>query len=243
MRQVMGLRAENLCKRFGHNQALDGLSLQVNRGEVVGLFGRDGAGKTVTFETMMGLTSLDSGRVLLDDQDITGLTIDRRAPLGVSYLAQEPSIFRAMTVAENIDTVLEVCQSDPVKRSERLEELLEEFGLGYVRDTPTTRLSGGERRRTEVARAMAASPAYVLLDEPFSGIDPLSVNSIKSTITKLRSLNIGVMMSDQNVRETLPIMDRVYVIHLGQLIFDGKPTAMLADATVQQLYLGEQFNR
>lgn len=240
---MTGLRAENLCKRFGHNQALNGLSLQVNRGEVVGLFGRDGAGKTVTFETMMGLTSLDSGRVLLDDQDITGLTIDRRAPLGVSYLAQEPSIFRAMTVAENIDTVLEVCQPDPAKRAERLEELLEEFGLGYVRDTPTTRLSGGERRRTEVARAMAASPAYVLLDEPFSGIDPLSVNSIKSTITKLRSLNIGVMMSDQNVRETLPIMDRVYVIHLGQLIFDGKPAAMLADATVQQLYLGEQFNR
>jgi lipopolysaccharide export system ATP-binding protein len=240
---VTGLRAENLCKRFGHNQALDGLSLQVNRGEVVGLFGRDGAGKTVTFETMMGLTSLDSGRVMLDDQDITGLTIDRRAPLGVSYLAQEPSIFRAMTVAENIDTVLEVCQPDPVKRAERLEELLEEFGLGYVRDTPTTRLSGGERRRTEVARAMAASPAYVLLDEPFSGIDPLSVNSIKSTITKLRSLNIGVMMSDQNVRETLPIMDRVYVIHLGQLIFDGNPAAMLADATVQQMYLGEQFNR
>jgi lipopolysaccharide export system ATP-binding protein len=240
---LTGLRADNLCKRFGHNQALDGLSLQVGRGEVVGLFGRDGAGKTVTFECMMGLTSLDSGRILLDDQDITKLTIDRRAPLGVSYLAQEPSIFRAMTVAENIDTVLEIRESDAGKRAERLQELLDEFGLDYVRDTPTTRLSGGERRRTEVARAMAASPSYVLLDEPFSGIDPLSVNSIRSTITKLRALNIGVMMSDQNVRETLPIMDRVYVIHLGQLIFDGKPQAMLADATVQQLYLGEQFNR
>jgi len=236
-----GLVVESLYKRFGKVQALDDFSLHVNHGEIVGLFGRDGAGKTTCFEAIMGLVSIDGGQVLLDGRDITRLTIDRRAPLGLGYLQQESSIFGGMTTAENIASALEHTERNKAARSRRLEELLDRFAIEYVRDTPSPRLSGGERRRCEVARSMASSPRIMLFDEPFAGIDPLSVNSIKDTIRTLRGLGVGVLMADQNVRETLGIVDRTYVIHFGRLIFDGSPHDMLKDGDVRKFYLGEDF--
>lgn len=220
-------------------QALDGLSLHVGHGEIVGLFGRDGAGKTVCFEAIMGLIAIDAGQIILDGRDITHLTVDRRGPLGLAYLQQEPSIFRGMTTAQNISAALEHTESDEQARGARLEELLDEFSIDYVRDVPSQRLSGGERRRCEVARAMAAAPSIMLLDEPFAGIDPMSVTSIKSTICQLRDMDVGILMADQNVHEAIQIIDRAYVIHLGKLIFEGTPDAMQADHEVRRLYLGE----
>lgn len=239
--QCDGLVVASLTKRYGKTLALDDLSLHVGHGEVVGLFGRDGAGKTTCFEAIMGLVGIDSGQVILDGRDITRLTIDRRAPLGLGYLKQESSIFGGMTTAENIAAALEHSERDKAVRSRRLEDLLERFSIEYVRDTPSPRLSGGERRRCEVARSMASSPNIMLLDEPFAGIDPLSVNSIKDTIRTLKKLGVGVLMADQNVRETIGIVDRAYVIHFGRLIFDGSPQHMMHDADVRRFYLGEDF--
>lgn len=233
-----GLRVQSVSKNFAGVTALEDLSLEVDRGEVVGLFGRDGAGKTVCFEAIMGLTHVDSGQINLFGQDITRLTIDRRAPLGLTYLPQQTSIFGGMTTAANISAVLEHTERDPARREGRLQELLDAFDIDYVRDVPSPRLSGGERRRCEVARSMAASPAIMLLDEPFAGIDPLSVTSIKSTITSLKAMNVGILMSDQNVHETIEIIDRAYVIHHGRLIFAGGPAEMMADEAVRQNYLG-----
>jgi len=233
---------EGLSKRIGTIQALDNVSLNVARGEIVGLFGRDGAGKTICFEAIMGLVSIDSGRITLDGRDITRLTLDERGPLGISYLAQGNSIFGGMTTAENIAAVLEVTEPDEATRANRLEELLAEFNIAYVRDVPAPRLSGGERRRTEVARAMATSPAIMLLDEPFAGIDPMSVAALRSTIRKLRDLDIGVLLSDQNVREATRIIDRAYVMDRGRVIFEGSPDEMLADAEVHLRYLGDGFH-
>jgi lipopolysaccharide export system ATP-binding protein len=236
-----GLGVISISKRFGRSLALDGLSLRVQRGEVVGLFGRDGAGKTVCFEAIMGFTAIDSGRIVLDGRDITRLTVDRRAPLGLSYLAQSSSIFGGMTTAENLAAVLEHTEPDKPARARRLEELLTTFAIESVRDTPAPRLSGGERRRCEVARAMATSPSIMLLDEPFAGIDPMSVTSIKETIRTLRTLDVGILMSDQNIRETLELVDRAYVIHHGKVIFEGTSDQMLVDAEVRRSYLGEDF--
>jgi lipopolysaccharide export system ATP-binding protein len=236
-----GLGVIGITKRFGRLLALDYLSLRVGRGEVVGLFGRDGAGKTSCFEAIMGYIGIDSGRIFLDGLEITKLTVDRRAPLGLSYLGQTSSIFRGMTTAENLSAVLELTEPDREVRARRLEELLKTFAIDYVRDTPAPRLSGGERRRCEIARAMAASPSFMLLDEPFVGVDPMTVTSIKGTILTLRSINVGILVSDQNVHETLELVDRAYVIHHGKVIFEGTSEEMLVDADVRRCYLGADF--
>lgn len=239
--QPSGLKVISLTKRFGKVTALDDLSLNVDHGEIVGLFGRDGAGKTTCFEAIMGLTSIDGGQVLLDGRDVTRLTINQRAPLGLGFLPQEPSVFGGMTTAGNIAAVLQHTERNEAARSRRLDELLDRFDVGYVRDTPSPRLSGGERRRCEVARSMASSPNIMLFDEPFAGIDPMSVNSIKDTIRTLKGLNVGVLMSDQNVRETIGIIDRAYVIHFGRVIFEGSPNDMMRDDAVRGSYLGKDF--
>jgi len=238
--QSDGLSVESISKRFGDVVALDELSLRVGRGEIVGLFGRDGAGKTVCFEAIMGLTGIDSGRIVFRGRDITRMTVARRAPLGLAYLPQVPSIFRGMTTAENISAVLEHTEPVRAERGRRLEELLDTFQINYVRDVPSSRLSGGERRRCEVARSMASSPVIMILDEPFAGIDPMSVTSIKNTIVQLRLMGVGILMSDQNVHETVEIIDRAYVIDHGRLIFDGTPQDMVTDRTVREYYLGEE---
>jgi len=236
-----GLGVVSLVKRFGRVTALDGLSFHVDKGEVVGLFGRDGAGKTTCFEAIMGLVGIDGGKVLMGGQDVTRRTIDQRAPLGLGYLPQQPSVFSGMTTAQNIAAVLEHTQPDPAVRAQRLEDLLDIFSIGYVRDVPSQKLSGGERRRCEVARSMASAPTIMLLDEPFAGIDPMSVNSIKDVIRRLKEMGVGVLMADQNVHEALDVVDRACVIHFGKLIFDGSPQAMLSDPAVRELYLGEEF--
>lgn len=237
-----GLTVVSLTKRYDRTLVLDELSLHVGHGEVVGLFGRDGAGKTTCFDAIMGLTRINGGRIFFDGRDITGLTIDQRAPLGLGYLPQEASVFSGMTTAANIQAVLEHVEPDAQRRHERLEQLLEDFSIEYTRDVPSPRLSGGERRRCEVARAMAGSPNIMLLDEPFAGIDPMSVNSIKDTIRTLKRLNVGVLMADQNVREAIGIVDRAYVIHFGQVIFEGSPSDMFADEAVRGSYLGHDFH-
>lgn len=236
-----GLGVVSLVKRFGRNRALDGLSFQVDKGEVVGLFGRDGAGKTTCFEAIMGLIGIDAGEIWMDGRDVTGRTVDQRAPLGLGYLPQQPSVFSGMTTAQNIAAVLEHTQPDQALRHQRLEDLLEIFSIGYVRDVPSQKLSGGERRRCEVARSMASAPSIMLFDEPFAGIDPMSVNSIKDVIRRLKDMGVGVLMADQNVHEALDVVDRACVIHFGRLIFDGSPQAMLSDPDVRELYLGAEF--
>lgn len=234
---------QGVSKRIGRRDVLSDVSLHVGHGEIVGLFGRDGAGKTLCFEAIMGLTSIDSGRVLFEGRDITGLTIDRRAPLGLSFLSQETSIFRGMTTAQNIAAVLELREADHARQAERLEQLLAQFDIAYVRDTPAMRLSGGERRRCEVARAMAQTPSVMLFDEPFAGIDPMTVNSISAVIRALRAEGVGVLVSDQNVPVMLDLIDRAYVLHEGEVIFDGTPGAMLASNRVHDLYLGPEKER
>lgn len=221
--------------------ALDHVSFEVRPSEVVGLLGRDGAGKTVTFYSILGLLRLNSGHILLDGEDITGLSLDRRALRGLGYLPQEASIFRGLTVEQNIMTVLELFEPDPVSRAKKLEGLLAEFHIEYVRRVPARALSGGERRRCEIARAMAANPSIMLFDEPFAGIDPMSVRDIKAMIANLESHDVGILITDQNVREMVDLLDRVYILHEGHIIFSGTPAAMLEDRTVRRLYLGEEF--
>lgn len=234
------LTVEGLRKSFGAHMAIDGLTLRVDPGEVVGLLGRDGAGKTVCFNLIMGLLKADSGRILLGDTDVTDRPADRRARLGLTCLPQEPSIFGGMTVEQNIQTVLELCEPDPAVRARRREEILEAFQLAHLRRIPGLRLSGGERRRCEIARATAANPAIILLDEPFAGIDPLAIAGIKRAIRALKARRVGVLISDHNLRDMLELIERAYVIHQGRLIFAGPPAAMLADPEVQRLYLGPE---
>lgn len=236
-----GLSVIAISKRFGKVIALQDVSLNVAPGEVVGLFGRDGAGKTVCFEAIMGLTKIDSGRVLLDGKDITRPTVDRRGPLGLSYLSQQPSIFGGMTTAENIRAVLEHCEPDPQLQEQRLASLLAQFNIEYVRDTRAARLSGGEQKRCEIARAMAAVPSVMLLDEPFAGLDPFSVDSIGTAITTLRRMGVGILMSDQNVRAMIGIVDHTYVLHMGRIVFAGPPETMVRDADVRRVYLGDKY--
>lgn len=235
-----GLAMISVSKSFGAVRALRSLSLTVAPGEIVGLFGRDGAGKTVCFEAIMGLTRVDSGRILLNGRDVTRLTIDRRAPLGLSFLSQETSVFRGMTIAQNIAAVLELHEPDAQARRERLERLLFQFNIDYVRDTPAMRLSGGERRRCEVARAMATTPTIMLFDEPFAGIDPMTVVTIAKVISTLKEQGIGALISDQNVQTMMELVDRAYVLHMGEIVFDGTPSAMMADDTAHRVYLGRK---
>jgi lipopolysaccharide export system ATP-binding protein len=236
-----GLEVRSIAKSYDRRAVLHDVSLGVHRGEVVGLLGPNGAGKTTCFYSVMGLVKPDSGRIFLDGQDITQLPMYRRAMLGLGYLPQETSIFRGMTVEENIVAVLEVSEPDRATRAARLEQLLGEFGLTALRESPAMALSGGERRRCEIARALAAEPSIMLLDEPFAGIDPISISDIRELVRELKSRDIGVLITDHNVRETLDIVDRACIIYDGQVLFQGTPEALVADQEVRRLYLGESF--
>jgi lipopolysaccharide export system ATP-binding protein len=236
-----GLSVLSIAKSYDRKSVLADVSLGVERGEVVGLLGPNGAGKTTCFYSVMGLVKPDSGRILLDGRDITGLPMYRRAVLGLGYLPQETSIFRGMSVAGNIMAVLEVAEPDKKVRRQRLEQLLEEFHIGHLRDAPATALSGGERRRCEIARALAADPSIMLLDEPFAGIDPISISDIRDLIGELKKRDIGVLITDHNVRETLDIVDRACIIYDGRVLFAGSPEDLVADPNVRRLYLGESF--
>ena len=238
---VRGLEVRSIAKAYDGRAVLHDVSLSVSRGEVVGLLGPNGAGKTTSFYSVMGLVKPDSGRIYLDSEDITGLPMYRRAILGLGYLPQETSIFRGLTVEQNIRAVLEVVEPDAQARSARLEKLLEEFGLSALRAAPAMALSGGERRRCEIARALAADPSIMLLDEPFAGIDPISIADIRELVRDLKSRDIGVLITDHNVRETLDIVDRACIIYDGQVLFQGTPQALVADQEVRRLYLGESF--
>ncbi|HET9428798.1 MAG TPA: LPS export ABC transporter ATP-binding protein [Allosphingosinicella sp.] len=236
-----GLSIVSIAKSYDKKAVLTDVSLGVDRGEVVGLLGPNGAGKTTCFYSVMGLVKPDSGRILLDGEDITGLPMYRRAILGLGYLPQETSIFRGLSVSQNIMAVLEVAEPDKVARRERLEQLLGEFHLEHLRDAPAMALSGGERRRCEIARALAANPSIMLLDEPFAGIDPISIQDIRDLIGELKKRDIGVLITDHNVRETLDIVDRACIIYGGQVLFAGSPEDLVRDPNVRRLYLGESF--
>ena len=236
-----GLEVRSIAKSYDRRAVLHDVSLAVSGGEVVGLLGPNGAGKTTCFYSIMGLVKPDSGRIFLDGEDITNLPMYRRAILGLGYLPQETSIFRGMTVAQNILAVLEVAVPNRQRRRERLEQLLGEFGLTALRDSPAMALSGGERRRCEIARSLAADPSIMLLDEPFAGIDPISISDIRDLVKELKQRDIGVLITDHNVRETLDIVDRACIIYDGQVLFAGTPQALVADQEVRRLYLGESF--
>jgi lipopolysaccharide export system ATP-binding protein len=237
-----GLSIISIAKSYDRRVVLSDVSMSVGRGEVVGLLGPNGAGKTTCFYSVMGLVKPDSGRILLDGADITALPMYRRAILGLGYLPQETSIFRGLSVAKNISAVLELVEPDKDARADRLEFLLSEFGLEKLRDSAAMALSGGERRRCEIARALAANPSIMLLDEPFAGIDPLSISDIRDLIKDLKKRDIGVLITDHNVRETLDIVDRACIIYDGRVLFAGSPEALVADENVRRLYLGESFS-
>lgn len=235
------LRGEGLVKSYGRRRVVDGVSLHVEQGEVVGLLGANGAGKTTTFYMIIGLETPDAGRVSLGERDMTKLPMYLRARLGVGYLPQEASVFRKMTVAENVLAVLETMGLRRRERFERLEELLGEFGVAHVRNTRGDSLSGGERRRTEIARALATDPQFILLDEPFAGIDPKAVDDIQQMILYLRGRGIGILITDHNVRETLGVTDRAYIMAEGKIFRAGAPLELTEDPEVRRLYLGEKF--
>jgi len=236
------LRAVNLSKTYKSRQVVRDLSLNVGGGEVVGLLGPNGAGKTTAFYMIVGLARCERGEILLNDRDISRLPMHRRAQLGLGYLPQEPSIFRKLTVADNIMAVLETRHGiRGAQRAQRLEELLEELHIGHVRESLGVSLSGGERRRVEIARALAADPRFILLDEPFAGVDPLSVGDIQRIIKHLSSKGIGVLITDHNVRETLGICGRAYIVSQGTVIASGSAEQILANAQVREVYLGQDF--
>lgn len=241
--EASGLRVISIGKSYGRRAVLRDISLSVRRGEVFGLLGPNGAGKTTCFYSVMGLAKPDRGRILLDGADITNLPMYRRASLGLGYLPQEMSIFRGMTVEENILAVLEVAQPDVDVRQKALEQLLEEFSITRLRTAPAMALSGGERRRVEIARALAASPSIMLLDEPFAGIDPISISDIRLLVSHLKDRGIGVLITDHNVRETLDIVDRAAIIYDGRVLFEGTPEALVSNEDVRRVYLGEHFSR
>ncbi len=237
-----GLVARHLGKRYKGRPVLRDVTVGVQRGEAVGLLGPNGAGKTTCFYIMTGLIAADAGSILLDGQDVTALPMYRRARLGVGYLPQEASIFRGLTVEQNIRAVLEVVEGDPMQRENRLDELLAEFSISHLRRTPALALSGGERRRCEIARALASAPQFMLLDEPLAGIDPIAVNDIRDLIYQLREKGIGVLITDHNVRETLDIVDRAYILHDGKVLMEGIPSEIVAHEDVRRVYLGENFS-
>jgi lipopolysaccharide export system ATP-binding protein len=238
---VRGLEVCSIAKSYDKRAVLHDVSLTVSRGEVVGLLGPNGAGKTTCFYSVMGLVKPDAGRIILDGEDITKLPMYRRAVLGLGYLPQETSIFRGLSVEQNIMAVLEISERDKDARAARLEKLLDEFGLTRLRDSAAMALSGGERRRCEIARALAADPSIMLLDEPFAGIDPISISDIRDLVKDLKQRDIGVLITDHNVRETLDIVDRACIIYGGEVLFQGSPEALVANADVRRLYLGESF--
>ncbi|HTO77775.1 MAG TPA: LPS export ABC transporter ATP-binding protein [Thermoanaerobaculia bacterium] len=235
------LAADGLVKSYGGRAVVNGVSLEIAAGEIVGLLGPNGAGKTTTFSMVVGLVRPDRGAVRLGERDLTDLPMYRRARAGISYLPQEPSVFRKMTVEQNLLAILETLDLSPVERRQRADELVEEFGLGGVRSHRAYTLSGGERRRVEIARSLVLSPSFLLLDEPFAGIDPIAVLDIQAIARRLASSGIGVLVTDHNVRETLSIVDRAYIIHDGQILRAGTPQALSSDAVVKKIYLGEAF--
>jgi len=237
------LSAQDLEKEYRSRKVVNGVSIQVNKGEIVGLLGPNGAGKTTSFYMIVGLIRCDRGKVLLNNTDITHFPIHKRAKLGVGYLPQESSIFRKLTVAENIMAILEIREDlGKQQRQERLEALIEEFHLSHLRDAVGISLSGGERRRVEIARALATEPEFILLDEPFAGIDPISVMDLKRIITHLRNRGIGVLITDHNVRETLDICQRAYIVSQGRIIAAGTPSLILQNHQVRKVYLGDDFD-
>jgi lipopolysaccharide export system ATP-binding protein len=233
------LTVEAVTKAFGKRQVVKGVSLAVHQGEAVGLLGPNGAGKTTVFYMVTGLIPADSGKILIDGNDVTTLPMYRRARLGIGYLPQEASIFRGLTVEQNIMAVLELVEPNRRKRREKLDELLDEFRITKLRKSPSIALSGGERRRCEIARALATNPSYILLDEPFAGIDPIAVGDIKALVRHLTDRQIGVLITDHNVRETLNLIDRAYIIYDGQVLMHGTPGEVIANPEVRERYLGE----
>ena len=236
------LSAVHLQKTYGRRRVVDDVSLFVGQGEVVGLLGANGAGKTTTFYMMTGLERAERGNIFLNAQDVTKLPMYLRARLGLGYLPQEPSIFRKMSAEQNILAVLETMKFKRAERFARLEELLEEFGIAHVRRTRGDALSGGERRRVEIARCLATEPQYILLDEPFAGIDPIAIDDIREIILYLKNQGIGILITDHNVRETLGICDRAYIMAEGKILRSGAPRRLVEDADVRRLYLGERFS-
>jgi len=237
-----GLVAQNLGKRFRKRPVLRDVSLQVRQGEAVGLLGPNGAGKTTCFYMITGLLTPDAGTISLDGHDITELPMYRRARLGVGYLPQEASIFRGLSVEQNIRSVLEVIEPERDRREAMLEDLLAEFSISHLRRTPALALSGGERRRVEIARALASQPHFMLLDEPLAGIDPIAVSDIRDLVKHLKNRGIGVLITDHNVRETLDIVDRAYILHEGSVLMSGAPDEIVSHSDVQRVYLGERFS-
>jgi len=236
-----GLVVKSIGKSFSKRPVVRGVSLEVKRGESVGLLGPNGAGKTTTFYMIMGLIPADYGTIELDGVDVTAMPMYRRARLGLGYLPQEASIFRGLTVEDNVMSVAELSEKNPARAKQLTQELLAEFGVEHLARTPALALSGGERRRVEIARALASSPSYILLDEPFAGIDPIAVGDIRALVTHLKNRGIGVLITDHNVRETLDIIDRASIIHDGRVLMEGTPAEIVGDRDVRRVYLGDRF--
>ncbi len=237
----MILRAENIVKKYRKRTVVKGVSFDVNQGEIVGLLGPNGAGKTTSFYMIVGLVQPFSGKIFLDDEDITKLPVYKRAKKGIGYLAQEASVFRNLSIEDNLKAVLEMTKYSKEYQREKLETLIEEFGLQHIRKSKGIQLSGGERRRTEIARALAIDPKFILLDEPFAGVDPIAVEDIQQIVIKLKAKNIGVLITDHNVHETLTITDRSYLLFEGNILKAGTAEELAADEDVRRVYLGQNF--
>jgi lipopolysaccharide export system ATP-binding protein len=237
-----GLVARGVGKTYKKRPVVRNVSIELRRGEAVGLLGPNGAGKTTTFYMIVGLVRPETGMISLDGADITTLPMYRRARMGIGYLPQEASVFRGLNVEQNIMAALEVVEADKATRDLMLDELLAEFGIGHLRRTPALALSGGERRRVEIARALATQPSYILLDEPLAGIDPIAVGEIRDLVSHLKDRGIGVLITDHNVRETLEIIDRAYILHDGKVLMEGPPEEVVAHQDVRRVYLGERFS-
>ncbi|MGB8624424.1 MAG: LPS export ABC transporter ATP-binding protein [Paracoccaceae bacterium] len=237
----VGLKVSNLRKSYRRRLVIRDVSLELDRGEVVALLGPNGSGKTTCFYAIAGLISAEAGTVTIDGREVTNLPMYRRARMGIGYLPQEVSIFRGLSVEDNILAILEIAEDDPHKRRERLEELLSEFSIGHLRRAPALSLSGGERRRVEIARCLAANPKYLLLDEPFAGVDPIAVGEIRTLVAALKTRGIGVLITDHNVRETLEIVDRAYILHDGAVLMSGTTEEVVRDENVRRVYLGQSF--
>lgn len=235
------LKVHRVSKSYHGKRVVHEVSLDLGKSEIVGLLGRNGAGKTTTFRMIVGLIRPETGKILLDDRDVTSLPMYRRARMGIGYLAQEPSVFRGLTVAQNIMAVLEHQKLSREERHQKQQELMERIGIAQLAHRQASTLSGGEQRRLEIARSLATNPYFMLLDEPFSGVDPIAVSEIQSLIHELRNLGIGILITDHSVRETLEVTDRSYIIHEGRVIKEGSPAEIVLDPQVRQLYLGEQF--
>lgn len=237
----MKLHTDKIAKAYKGRKVVKGISVEVKQGEIVGLLGPNGAGKTTSFYMIVGLVTPDSGKVYLDETEVTNMPMYRRAQMGIGYLPQEVSVFRKLSVEDNIMAILEMTKLSKQDREARLEQLIDEFSLGHVRKTLGNRLSGGEKRRTEIARALATNPKFVLLDEPFAGVDPIAVEDIQTIVSELKKRNIGVLITDHNVQETLSITDRAYLLYEGEVLFSGNPEELAANERVRSVYLGQNF--